>query len=111
MILTTNRLSIIDGAMKSRIHVSLHYEALTAEVRGRLWAAFLQRAGLQNGVDEADAALLAQLCERELNGREIKNVIKTATTYAAFHGRTVNMHDVLRVVNVTDDMAEVPSIR
>lgn len=95
--------------MKSRIHVSLHYEALTAEVRGRLWTAFLQKAGLKNGLDTADTQLLAQLCQRTLNGREIKNVIKTATTYAAYHGRTVNIQDVLRVVNITDDMTEIDS--
>lgn len=96
--------------MKSRIHISLHYEPLTAEVRGRLWTAFLQKAGLQNETDEADAELMNKLRQRNLNGREIKNVIKTATTYAAYHGRTVNIHDILRVVNVTDDMEEVESL-
>ncbi|KAF7798033.1 hypothetical protein EIP86_009245 [Pleurotus ostreatoroseus] len=111
LILTTNRLSTIDGAMKSRIHVSLHYGPLTAGVRSRLWAAFLQKAGLQDGVDEADTQLMKELCQRNLNGREIKNVIKTATTYAAYHGRAVHIKDVLRVISVTDDMAEVPPIQ
>ena len=97
--------------MKSRIHVSLHYGPLTADVRSRLWAAFLQKAGLQDGVDEADTQLMKELCQRNLNGREIKNVIKTATTYAAYHGRAVHIRDVLRVISVTDDMAEVPPIQ
>lgn len=110
LILTTNRLSIIDPAMKSRIHVSLRYEPLNAETRERLWRAFLQKAGLNGetkGSDEVDAALMKELSARALNGREIKNAIKTATTLAAYHSRTVDIHDVLRVVQTIDDMGEM----
>ncbi|KAJ3543469.1 hypothetical protein NM688_g5851 [Phlebia brevispora] len=107
LILTTNRLSIIDGAMKSRIHVSLHYEPLSLEIRERLWKAFLRKAGVHDGTNEVDTELMKELCQQSLNGREIKNVIKTATTYAAYHGRTVTIHDILRVVHVIDDMADI----
>lgn len=105
LILTTNRLSIVDPAMKSRIHVSLQYEPLNLETRERLWEAFLQKAGLHGeNVDAVDIRLMQELCQRSLNGRAIKNVIKTATTFAAYHGRTVGIHDILRVVRITDDI-------
>ncbi|PSR74312.1 hypothetical protein PHLCEN_2v9929 [Hermanssonia centrifuga] len=108
LILTTNRLETIDHAMKSRIHVSLRYEPLSIETRVRLWQAFLKKAGLQS--DEGniiDAKLMNELCQRPLNGREIKNIIKTATIFASYHGRTVDVQDVLRVVQTTDDLSEV----
>ena len=108
LILTTNRLSIIDPAMKSRIHVSLHYEPLNTETRQRLWNAFLVKAGLHDGANKVvDPTLMKELCLRSLNGREIKNVIRTATTYAAYHGRAVDIHDILKVVHTVDDMGEL----
>ena len=96
--------------MKSRIHVSLLYEPLNAETRERLWHAFLEKAGLQGGEQSmVDSDLMRELSARELNGREIKNVIKTATTYAGYHGRKVDIHDVLKVVHTIDDMGELAS--
>ncbi|THG94989.1 hypothetical protein EW026_g6583 [Hermanssonia centrifuga] len=108
LILTTNRLGTIDHAMKSRIHMSLHYDPLSMETRSRLWQAFLKKAGLQSGEDNiVDAELMKELCQRPLNGREIKNTIKTATIFASYHGRAVGVRDVLRIVQTTDDLSEV----
>ena len=67
----------------------------------------MQKAGLHDEAYKTDEEQMDQLCQKDLNGREIKNVIKTATTYAAYHGRPVDVKDILRVVNITDDMAEV----
>lgn len=78
------------------------------ETRERLWLAFLQKAGLRGeGANEVDTELMKGLCQRNLNGREIKNSIKTATTFAAYHGRVVDIHDVLRVVRIMDDLSEI----
>ena len=69
LILTTNRLSTIDPAMKSRIHVSLCYEPLNNETRARLWRAFLERAGVQDEGKELDGKLMDNLSRRPLTGQ------------------------------------------
>ncbi len=78
------------------------------ETRERLWKAFLKKAGLQSEEsNDVDGGLMSELCQRPLNGREIKNIIKTATIFASYHGRTVDVQDVLRVVQTTDDLSEM----
>ena len=68
-----------------------------------MWDAFLRKAGLPiEQQTQVDAGLKAELVQRPLNGREIKNVIKTATVLAALQGRTVEIHDILEVLRATD---------
>jgi ATPase family associated with various cellular activities (AAA) len=76
LFLTTNRVSNIDDAFHSRIHISMQYPSLTAASRRHIWTTFMSKtSGLSNG--QLDA--LAQV---ELNGRQIKNVLKTAQMLA-----------------------------
>lgn len=93
LFLTTNRMNIIDNAIKSRIHVSLDYDELDFGARKRLWQSFLVKAG----VPAADNEELNTLSQRELNGREIKNIIKVAVTSASHYGRKAVMSDVTRL--------------
>ncbi|TKW56190.1 ATP-dependent zinc metalloprotease FtsH [Colletotrichum tanaceti] len=80
LFMTTNRVGNIDPAFRSRIHVSLEYPDLTAASRRLIWANFLRGATLESEVSDADVADLAGL---PLNGRQIKNVLKTAQLLAA----------------------------
>jgi hypothetical protein len=76
LFLTTNRISNIDEAFHSRIHISMQYPPLTAASRRHIWNTFMSKtSGLSD--DQLDA--LAQV---ELNGRQIKNVLKTAQMLA-----------------------------
>lgn len=100
LILTTNRVNIIDDAIKSRIHVSLHYSELGAAARKRLWKDFLSKAGMVAAVDHAT---LEDLGKRPFNGREIKNIVKVAVTFASYNNRPVEMGDVVRVINADED--------
>ncbi|KAI3327316.1 ATPase [Xylariaceae sp. AK1471] len=81
LFMTTNRVDNIDAAFQSRIHVSLEYPDLTQESRKQIWRSFLTAASLENSVSETD---LDQLSEISLNGRQIKNVLKTAQLLAAW---------------------------
>lgn len=98
LILTTNRVNIIDDAMKSRIHVSLHYEQLDPSARKRLWQLFLNKAG----IDAVDEKALEELGQRTFNGREIKNFVKVAVTVASHHGRSASITDVVEVVHADE---------
>lgn len=75
LFLTTNRAQNIDPAFESRIHISLHYKDLDAKSRRHIWAQFLGRSAKTDAVTDEQ---LDQLAEVSLNGRQIKNVIKTA---------------------------------
>ena len=79
LFLTTNRVSNIDDAFHSRIHISMEYPSLNSSSRRHIWANFL-RTSSANDITDQD---LDQLAEISLNGRQIKNVLKTAGLLAA----------------------------
>lgn len=75
LFLTTNRAGNIDPAFESRIHVSIVYPDLDMTSRRHIWQQFLTRtAGTEQFSDEQ----LETLAGVSLNGRQIKNVLKTA---------------------------------
>jgi len=80
LFMTTNRVDNIDPAFQSRIHVSLEYPDLTAESRRVIWRNFLSASGTKADVSDEDINELAKL---QLNGRQIKNILKTAQLLAS----------------------------
>ncbi|KAF1946648.1 P-loop containing nucleoside triphosphate hydrolase protein [Clathrospora elynae] len=80
LFLTTNRVDNIDAAFQSRIHISLAYPHLTTESRRSIWVNFLKGLG---GLEGWEAGDLDELATVELNGRQIKNVLKSASLLAA----------------------------
>lgn len=75
LILTTNRDCAFDDAMCSRIAVFLHYERHNEDQRKTIWTNMFERVGLNGTTEE-----LAEFAKPEFNGREIRNIIKTAQT-------------------------------
>lgn len=80
LFMTTNRVDNIDAAFQSRIHVSLEYPDLTAESRAQIWENFLGAFRERPEVTGEDVQELARL---RLNGRQIKNILKTAQLLAS----------------------------
>jgi SpoVK/Ycf46/Vps4 family AAA+-type ATPase len=80
LFLTTNQVQNIDQAFQSRIHVSLQYPGLTTESRRSIWVNFLKSMGAGAAFEELD---LDELALVKLNGRQIKNVLKSAALLAA----------------------------
>lgn len=74
--LTTNRISSLDHAFQSRVDLFLPYRDLKPEARRQVWENFIKRAG--DDKFDIDAAGLDKLSNIQLNGREIKNLIKSA---------------------------------
>jgi SpoVK/Ycf46/Vps4 family AAA+-type ATPase len=79
LILTTNRVETIDKAFQSRIHISLEYPDLSTDSRLKIWRNFLASATLEVRLTEQQITELSRL---PLNGRQIKNVLKTAQLLA-----------------------------
>jgi SpoVK/Ycf46/Vps4 family AAA+-type ATPase len=80
LFLTTNRIDNIDPAFQSRIHVSMSYPDLNDESRRHIWETFigkLENAGEWSGKD------VEELAKVPLNGRQIKNVLKSAALLSA----------------------------
>jgi SpoVK/Ycf46/Vps4 family AAA+-type ATPase len=75
LFLTTNRVANMDAAFQSRIHVSMEYPNLTASSRRQIWANFLENSKQKSSVSGEDLDYLSTI---ELNGRQIKNVLKTS---------------------------------
>jgi SpoVK/Ycf46/Vps4 family AAA+-type ATPase len=80
LFLTTNRVDNIDAAFESRIHLSLAYEELDLDSRRTVWRNFLNQSARDNDVSEKE---IAELAKAQLNGRQIKNILKTSKLLAS----------------------------
>lgn len=102
MFLTTNRITTFDEAFQTRIHLALKYEPLDKTARQEVWRNFLER------MPPAEIALdiekdIDQLAELEMNGRMIKNVIKTASSLANRKREGLGMKHLLQVLKIQSE--------
>jgi SpoVK/Ycf46/Vps4 family AAA+-type ATPase len=96
LFLTTNRVDNIDLAFQSRIHIAIEYQALDAKSRRHVWSNFLS-----HGVDhELTDAHLEELAEIDLNGRQIKNVLKTSQLLACRKKTPLRFEYLKTVLNI-----------
>lgn len=104
LFLTTNRVETFDEAFVSRIHLSLRYEELSSKARYRVWKLFLEKVRNTEGVEigkitENDYLDLAR---RDVNGRQIKNLVRAAQALAVHEGRALGMVHIRRVIDVAE---------
>ena len=78
LFLTTNRIDIFDAAFKSRIHLAIKYYPLPFATRRELWQSFITSASHGIELVWMDDAALNETASAMLNGRQIKNTIRTA---------------------------------
>ncbi|KAI0000253.1 P-loop containing nucleoside triphosphate hydrolase protein [Xylariaceae sp. FL0662B] len=83
LFLTTHRVGTFDDAFTSRIHVPLRYSNLSEASRRIIWQNFCNRVPGGVDISEEDLDVLAK---HEINGRQIKNIVKAAESLAAFDG-------------------------
>jgi SpoVK/Ycf46/Vps4 family AAA+-type ATPase len=79
LFLTTNRLSTMDTAFQSRIHIGIKFNPLGTNTRRAIWKAFIERLDDTESIGK-DELLdnIETMSEWELNGREIRNVLTVA---------------------------------
>ncbi|KAJ6576091.1 P-loop containing nucleoside triphosphate hydrolase protein [Mycena vulgaris] len=82
LFLTTNRVKQFDAAFQSRIHLSLRYNDLSRIEKEQLWQA---------------------LSTRNLNGRQIKNIVKLAVALAAEEKESPTYAHLVRTIGISDD--------
>ena len=74
MILTTNRVTVFDEAVQSRIHLGIKYDQLSKKAKAEIWTAFIQQAN-KVSTTGAGAKLspkqLDDLSRKDFNGRQV----------------------------------------
>jgi SpoVK/Ycf46/Vps4 family AAA+-type ATPase len=125
MFLTTNRADSLDQAFQSRIHLTLAYKPLDTTARAKLWRFFLRRADkaaasaardLAEETDHSGPHTAGNLGDRtwpddciddfarvNLNGRQIKNAVRTAHALALAEDRTLSPDDVQVVLSTVSE--------
>lgn len=90
LFLTTNRVRNIDRAFYSRISVAIAFTKAGLDKRVKVWTNLLGAAGIS-----ISAADIERLADADLNGRQVKNVIRTAATMAKLDGEAVSFERLL----------------
>lgn len=104
LFLTTNRVETFDDAFQSRIHMGLRYEELSHHAKREIWRMFLRKVREMDGAEmvefqEDDYNTLAR---KDLNGRQIKNAVRTAQALAVNMQQKLSMEHIKRVLDVAE---------
>lgn len=104
LFLTTNRVETFDDAFQSRIHVALRYDELTPIAKKEVWKNFIQMVRKQDGGQVADFSEgdFTTLSRHRLNGRQIKNTVRTAQALALNENEKLTMNHIKRVLDVAE---------
>ncbi|KAL2260434.1 hypothetical protein VTK26DRAFT_5547 [Humicola hyalothermophila] len=102
LFLTTNRVETFDDAFQSRIHIALRYDSLDHRAKKAIFKIFIERVRVLEKIDlmpftEEDYNVLAR---HELNGRQIKNTVRTAQALAVNKGEPLSMSHIRQVLEV-----------
>ncbi|KAL1607619.1 hypothetical protein SLS60_002553 [Paraconiothyrium brasiliense] len=101
MFLTTNRVDAFDPAFESRIHLTIQFPKLDFDSRLHVWRTFVRpkstKSKYASNIRDED---LQQLATKDLNGRQIKNIVKTARLLAASEKLSLEMDHIEAVMRV-----------
>ena len=87
IILTTNRITSLDPAVLSRIHLAIRYDDLNIEQRKTVFANFLDKVGIAEEYrQELQRWFHNEAARKRINGREIRNLISSAQSLAKSKG-------------------------
>jgi AAA+ superfamily predicted ATPase len=105
LILTSNRIGTFDEAFKSRVQLIVHYPRLKKKRRRQVWENFFvnlkdidPNARIQELRDKID-----DLSHHPLNGREIRNAIRTAVLLARFRKQNLGYSHLKEVIGISNE--------
>jgi SpoVK/Ycf46/Vps4 family AAA+-type ATPase len=124
--LTTNHITRLDTAFKSRVSVAIKYPDLDHSAQEEIWTRFLKMAGVKicesetrcEGEASLTKAQLAELAGANMNGRyyilirilsnvrQIKNAIRTAQATAAVKREFLNYALLKDIIDTVRDFSE-----
>ncbi|ROV96210.1 hypothetical protein VSDG_04992 [Cytospora chrysosperma] len=110
LLLTSNRVGTFDEAFKSRMHLAVYYPPLDKDDREVVWSNFFQRLADekdQNDTLEIDIKGLknssSSLAQIDLNGRQIRNAVRTARQLALFDNETFSTDHIREYIKVVKE--------
>jgi SpoVK/Ycf46/Vps4 family AAA+-type ATPase len=106
MFMTTNRVNSMDPAFQSRIHLTLAYNPLDYKSRKGLWKLFLERSADYDEKNWSDE-ILEDLAKDQLNGRQIKNAVRTANSLALAENHMLSVDDIRVVLETVAEFETV----
>ncbi|KAF2639508.1 hypothetical protein P280DRAFT_401901 [Massarina eburnea CBS 473.64] len=111
LFLTTNRVATFDEAFQSRIHMGIRYEDLSVRARKIIWQHYVGKVvemaeGVGRGVVGFGDEEFDVLAAKVLNGRQIKNAVKTSQAIAIAENRVFGMEYVKRVMDAHESFEE-----
>ncbi|KAI0413977.1 hypothetical protein F5X98DRAFT_390342 [Xylaria grammica] len=99
--LTTNRHDVLDEAFKSRVNLTIHMPKLDSPQRAKVWENLITN---NNTSSEGDIRwtkeMFKELGKLEINGRTIKNILRTAEYFARSKQETLTASHVNEVIKV-----------
>lgn len=103
MLLTTNRLTSLDVAVLSRIHLAIRYKDLQANDIINIFSTFLKKAD----IDPEDKGDIERWVKRDateynLNGRQIRNIVTSAQALARSEKKLLTRDHLDDVLKMTD---------
>ena len=101
MFLTTNRVETFDPAFQSRIHISLDYQELSIDSRKTVWENFLNSSTQDHTITKIQ---LGELARMNMNGRQIKNILKIARLLASRKEEKLSYDHILTTLDVTQHL-------
>lgn len=95
-------LQTFDDAFQSRIHIALRYDSLDLRAKRAIFKIFIERVRCLEQIDlmpftDEDYTTLAK---HDLNGRQIKNTVRTAQALAVNKGEPLSMKHIRQVLDV-----------
>ena len=105
LFLTTNRVTTFDQAFQSRVHVTLGVPALDQKRRVAVWDIFVDDLTAKGAITGERRGELLQLVrakwsKERLNGRQIRNAIRTALVVAEKKGVMLGPEEVAVVLRI-----------
>ncbi|KAK1774208.1 hypothetical protein QBC45DRAFT_425681 [Copromyces sp. CBS 386.78] len=98
LFLTTNRKQDFDPAFKSRIHVTITYPDLSSEAKSQIWESLITKNKAVGVDDSWTPSVFTALGQLDMNGRTIKNILRTAVAYANSGGEPLGARHVLAIL-------------
>ncbi|CAD6566684.1 MAG: hypothetical protein ASARMPREDX12_008793 [Alectoria sarmentosa] len=106
LILTTNRVTVFDEAVQSRIHLGIKYDQLSKKAKAEIWTAFIKQANKVSTTGEGaklSPKQLDDLSRREFNGRQIKNTVRMAHAFATAKGIPLGYDHLMAAIEANED--------
>ncbi|RXW20459.1 hypothetical protein EST38_g5393 [Candolleomyces aberdarensis] len=100
LILTSNLITHCDPAFESRIHFTICYPSLSMELRERIWKNLISHTSGKDTITQRDIKALAKV---PMNGRQIRNNISVAQSFAAGEQRPLSTSHIDMVMKMGRD--------